>query len=262
MPSAYSLRRMLADVSQMSPGPGRLAATDLLLVVILTLLPVRLLGPLLDVVRSAPDPMASGEAISGGQLMLLNALGIALQSALLIAVVWLFIVRRRGVSWQALGLVPTTSIWVRRGMTYAALAIPLVAVVNLMVQTLLGGPMENPQVDILAPAGFSWSGYVSVLILAGGLAPLVEELAFRGLFYGWLRARLGVAPSCIVSAGAFAVLHGIPTLAPALFVIGLMLAAIYERSGSLWPAIVLHGTFNAVMTTLLYTALAAGMEGL
>lgn len=248
-------------MSQIPSGPGRLSGSDLLLVVILTLLPVRLLGPLLGVFHGAPDPAARAEEVSGGQVLLLNALGIALQSVLLLTVVWLLVVRRRGVGWRELGLLPTSSTWIRRAVTSAMLAIPLVVVVNLVVQSLAGGPMENPQIELLAPAGFSWSAYLLILLLAGALAPLVEEVAFRGLFYGWLRTRLGVMPASLISAGGFAVLHGIPSLAPALFVIGLMLAAIYERSGSLWPAIVLHGTFNALMTTLLYTALAAGVQG-
>jgi membrane protease YdiL (CAAX protease family) len=39
---------------------------------------------------------------------------------------------------------------------------------------------------------------------------------------------------------------------------GLVLAAITERSGSLWPAIIVHGTFNSLMTITFYTALASG----
>jgi hypothetical protein len=47
-------------------------------------------------------------------------------------------------------------------------------------------------------------------------------------------------------------------LVPVLAFMGLVLAAVTERSGSLWPAIILHGTFNSVMTIAYYTALAMG----
>jgi membrane protease YdiL (CAAX protease family) len=43
---------------------------------------------------------------------------------------------------------------------------------------------------------------------------------------------------------------------PPLALMGLLLAAVVERSGSLWPAIILHGVFNSVMTITYYTALA------
>jgi membrane protease YdiL (CAAX protease family) len=39
---------------------------------------------------------------------------------------------------------------------------------------------------------------------------------------------------------------------------GLLLAAVVERSGSLWPAIIVHGVFNSLMTITYYTALASG----
>jgi uncharacterized protein len=62
-----------------------------------------------------------------------------------------------------------------------------------------------------------------------------------------------------LSALLFAVVHGIPMLIPALLVTGLVLAWVYERSGSLWPPIVVHGAFNMVMVVVLYDALAAGV---
>ncbi|RMD61098.1 MAG: CPBP family intramembrane metalloprotease, partial [Alphaproteobacteria bacterium] len=78
--------------------------------------------------------------------------------------------------------------------------------------------------------------------------------------YGWLRSRVRSGFGAAVLSGiGFAVLHGLPVLIPALSVIGLALAIVYERSGSLWPAIITHGVFNAFMVAALYTALAAGV---
>jgi len=36
-----------------------------------------------------------------------------------------------------------------------------------------------------------------------------------------------------------------------------VLAMLYQRSGSLWPAVVTHGLFNSLMVLALYAALAA-----
>ncbi len=55
-------------------------------------------------------------------------------------------------------------------------------------------------------------------------------------------------------------LHGIPGLIPAIAALGVVLALVYEKSGSLWPAMVVHGTYNTVVTVGLYMALAAGVE--
>jgi uncharacterized protein len=82
---------------------------------------------------------------------------------------------------------------------------------------------------------------------------------FRGLLFGWLWARFGLGLGTVASALAFAFAHGIPALAPALAVQGVALAWLYARSDSLWPAVVMHGTFNGLMSILLYLAIAAGV---
>ena len=69
---------------------------------------------------------------------------------------------------------------------------------------------------------------------------------------------LYVALGAGVLALLFAVAHQVWVLVPVLFFMGVVLAAVTERSGSLWPAIILHGTFNGVMTITYSAALAAG----
>jgi membrane protease YdiL (CAAX protease family) len=49
-------------------------------------------------------------------------------------------------------------------------------------------------------------------------------------------------------------------LVPALTAIGIALALLYHRCGSLWPVILAHGAFNAIMVAGLYAGLAAGLE--
>ena len=185
---------------------------------------------------------------------------LVLQSALALAAVYFIVVRGRGISWREIGFAPVPFYWLRRGVLIAILTLPLVAVVNIVTQILAGGPFHNPQLDVLAPGGFSWRGLVGMLVMAGIVAPIVEETAFRGLLYGWLRARIGIAGAIALSALIFSFVHGVLMLAPALALQGAVLAYVYERSGSLWPSVVLHGTFNMIMTVALYAALAAGVE--
>ena len=148
-------------------------------------------------------------------------------------------------------------------MVYTAVAtgvlcMPTVSFINLALQSLIGEPINNPQLRALAPEGFDWPSFVSMLLLVGVLVPFIEEIIFRGLVFGWLRKHLRFAYAAPISAVFFATVHGIPELIPALAVMGLVLAAIVERSGSLWPSMIVHGTFNSLMTIAFYTALAAG----
>jgi membrane protease YdiL (CAAX protease family) len=185
---------------------------------------------------------------------------LALQSAIPLAVIYLVIVRRRGVSWSDLGLRPASANWYWAAALLGLATLPLVAFVNFLSQTLSTGVARNPQLDILAPIAMSWTGLAGLLLMAGILAPIVEEIVFRGLFYSWLRARWGVAVGVMLSALGFALAHGIPLLIPALATQGVIFALVYERSGSLWPPIIMHGVFNSAMSLALFAALATGIE--
>ena len=80
-------------------------------------------------------------------------------------------------------------------------------------------------------------------------APLVEEVAFRGVLYGTLRTKMGVGPAALLSAAIFAFVHGYGAIGLAsVFWSGLIWALAYERTGSLWPATLAHGVNNLMVT--------------
>ncbi|NBR46004.1 MAG: CPBP family intramembrane metalloprotease, partial [Verrucomicrobia bacterium] len=89
------------------------------------------------------------------------------------------------------------------------------------------------------------------------LAPVWEEVFFRGTLFPWLAGRLPVHQAQWLSALAFGAvhLHG-PTLIP-LTVFGALLAGIYRTSGSLVPSILVHAFFNANTCILLLLGRAA-----
>jgi membrane protease YdiL (CAAX protease family) len=81
-------------------------------------------------------------------------------------------------------------------------------------------------------------------------APVVEEVAFRGILYGTLRTKLGVAPAAILSGAMFAVVHGYGAIGFASVLwSGIIWAVAYEKTRSLWPAILAHGINNLLVTT-------------
>ena len=94
------------------------------------------------------------------------------------------------------------------------------------------------------------------------LTPLFEEIAFRGLIFGWARQRLGFVESALFSALVFAAFHSayIDNLGPfwglramaMIFTLGFLSALLFERTGSLIAPTALHALFNvqAVMPLL------------
>jgi len=98
-----------------------------------------------------------------------------------------------------------------------------------------------------------------------GLTPaLCEELFFRGLVLSGLR-RLGLWPALIVCALLFGLAHSsVYRLLPTFF-IGLLLAWLVWRTGSIWTSIVAHALNNGIAATLVYSkplaaALGAGTQ--
>jgi len=82
-------------------------------------------------------------------------------------------------------------------------------------------------------------------------APVAEEVFFRGFLFGGLRGRMSFWPAAAVSGLLFGLVHlpGGPLQVPPLAVFGVLLAWLYERTGSLWPPILMHAIQNAISFT-------------
>ena len=104
---------------------------------------------------------------------------------------------------------------------------------------------------------------IIIVVVAVIVAPLIEELLFRGLVQTMLHSVLenlkfeiqnsklrsgGPAWLAIaISSGLFTTMHANPGHWPALFVLGMCLGYAYEKSGSLLRPIFIHSFFNGVM---------------
>ena len=94
---------------------------------------------------------------------------------------------------------------------------------------------------------FALMGLVAVV------GPVAEEILFRGVTYGALRRRWGVGWAVVSSAALFAALHTDPIALVPIFVLGLLLAGLYERTGSLIPSMTVHIVHNSVMLVMAIT---------
>jgi len=93
-----------------------------------------------------------------------------------------------------------------------------------------------------------------VLIAAGIGAPIAEEFLFRGLVYGALRrTSLGIAGAAAASAIMWALLHAQYSVygIAAITLIGIYLALIREKTGTLLVPIVCHGVYNSLIVLIL-----------
>lgn len=135
---------------------------------------------------------------------------------------------------------------------YVLFLLPLGAVAVLWTFSLhhiLGvDPVVQPAVELFrTEAEEGDTAALACLVFAGVLlAPVGEELLFRGLIFGWLKARWGTWAGAFFSALLFAAVHlSLSTFGP-LFVMGLVLAYVYERTGSIYFSMLFHAIFNGV----------------
>lgn len=105
---------------------------------------------------------------------------------------------------------------------------------------------------------------IAIILLVGLVAPIMEELAFRGVLLSAARRRLGDRAAIAVTALVFSLFHwlgvdqsnalaGVLTLVQ-LFLIGLVLGHLAVKHDRLGPAIFLHAGFNMLTLMVLFFA--------
>jgi membrane protease YdiL (CAAX protease family) len=100
-----------------------------------------------------------------------------------------------------------------------------------------------PQKLDLGLSGPWWIAGVAMIVFWG---PFTEELFFRGFVFAGLVGRWGAVAAGVVSALLFGVAHGaVGVMLPAFFT-GLLLAALYYRTRSLWACFLAHAAQNAL----------------
>ena len=95
---------------------------------------------------------------------------------------------------------------------------------------------------------------IMIVFVAIVIAPLLEEMLFRGFVQTTIRSFINIRnsawPAIAASSVFFAIMHADPAHWPALFVLGVCLGYSYEKSGSLFRPIFIHLLFNAASVTI------------
>lgn len=154
------------------------------------------------------------------------------------------------------------------GRTAVAVVLGIVAaiggsvVIGLIMQ-LVGVPVEEQStvLDIVGEAqrGEAFGPAITLVVSAVVLAPVFEEWLFRGNLFVRTRARAGSAAAYIVSALAFAAIHGNPSGLPVYAWLAICFAGTMVATGRLGAAVAVHMGNNAIVLLLLFTGIDAGM---
>jgi membrane protease YdiL (CAAX protease family) len=142
---------------------------------------------------------------------------------------WFLALRRPRSWWRAAGI--------------SALVIFAVFVVTAVVAQFGNADEEQG----LIPESFDssraaqFAAYAAVVVL---VAPIVEELMFRGVGYGLLEP-FGQTQAILVTGIAFALVHGLVIGFPVIASFAIGLGYLRARTSSIYPCILLHASFNA-----------------
>lgn len=246
--------------SALAAGPARptgLHPLDVLVVFVLMVLGAELgqgvIGYLLAG-RAVTDPAVSTLEQAG--VVLVGQL-VGKGPAVVYVLVRVLIEAGGGKGLRALGLNTRQGRWQLRVTGLALLAgLPILYALGVLVN-LIGAALgfEPPTVAhemlVMLQEADSLEGVLAIVVSAVLVAAVLEEVLFRGLLQSVLLAWWGPAwrwTIVVVAAALFAVIHlGAASwnALPTLFVLGLILGWLYERTGSLWPPILLHAAFNA-----------------
>ena len=133
----------------------------------------------------------------------------------------------------------------KRALAYAALALLAIwGAAVLLSPVLRGGTHEQGLVpDKWEPSHAG--AFVAFFAAVTLLAPIVEELTYRGLGFTLL-VPYGKWPAIVTTGVLFGLAHGLLIALPVLVIFGIAVAWVRARTGSVYPGMFLHGTFNGV----------------
>jgi membrane protease YdiL (CAAX protease family) len=190
--------------------------------------------------------------VSNDLIVLTSGLEIGIYGIIFLAIYWTTVRRYRS-PWAALGLRPVPWGWLVVAPLLTVGMLTVGVALTSAISMIQGQAFVNPQVhDMTQGQQLTPTHLIMLLLGVAVVAPIVEEVFFRGMLYPLLQRRLPAWLAIIANAAIFAALHFIPILLPILFVMGLLLTFVRARTNSVIPGILIHALNNALFVLAIY----------
>jgi membrane protease YdiL (CAAX protease family) len=251
---SQAIERRVRGVPYHGPSPFLVFAASLpltILLVIVVVAPAAWLG--LD----ASSPVAA-------------LISVAVTAVVYVGLVRLLVVGQGALSWRDMGVRPLDASAVRDLGSGAALALPIIVLTSVLAAILVQLVGTTP--DSPLPPSSSAVGFVVNLVAAAIVAPIGEELFYRGFATSAWAVGMGARGALIRGALFFALVH-VLTIGGASFgdaagralvafaarvPVALALGWVFLRRRSIYASIGLHATFNGLLVILAELAFSAG----
>ncbi len=161
----------------------------------------------------------------------------------------MLVCRRKNYTWRDLGFRQSTRTWLIISVAIALIMFPI----RLIMAHLLVGIMPEWEVGaggVFLDNSYSWAYNLLLVLIVTFIVPVTEEVFYRGFLYTWFRNRRPFWIAVFFSSMMFGVSHIIPIQIVMSIVLSVIITLVFEKSGSLWNAITIHATNNALGATL------------
>lgn len=134
----------------------------------------------------------------------------------------------------------------------------LLAPVGLVVVMIVAGILTTIMVAILPSVDwqqaqdvgfhglYDFGEHLLAFICLVIIAPVCEEIVFRGWLYGKLRVRLTAVPAMLIVSLLFGIMHGQWNVGVTVFAMSLGMCAMRELTGTIWSGVILHMIKNGI----------------
>jgi membrane protease YdiL (CAAX protease family) len=156
---------------------------------------------------------------------------------------WLFSVRKYRCRWESLGF---RKFNIKKGLLLATIVTVVGIGISAGYEALLEKLGWGTSSDIFLPFNANGVGIAFFALTAIVVAPLAEETFFRGFLFQGIRKRFKFAWAAIISATIFSLAHLSPSGLVPIFILGLMLAWLFNKTRSIWPCIIVHCAYNSI----------------
>lgn len=130
--------------------------------------------------------------------------------------------------------------------------IVVMSLLTALLQKALPGINWSEEQDVGFSNLISKSDFLMAFLCLVVIAPVAEEIIFRGWLYGKLRARIPAIPAIIAVSILFGIVHGQWNVGVTVFVMSVVMCLMRELTGTIWGGILVHIIKNGIAFYFLY----------
>ncbi|MBE7680121.1 CPBP family intramembrane glutamic endopeptidase [Paenibacillus sp. P13VS] len=167
--------------------------------------------------------------------------------------VYFIAIKPKKLSWKEVGLQRFSKSYWGPTIGWTIVLIISTILISFVFELLFQMGTNNSKTESLQTR-LTTINFIIAFFSAAIISPIYEEIFYRGFLYRWIRSKYGLITGMFVTSFIFMIVH-IPTFhtLPYTFLAGFIFAWTYEKTNSVYPAMIIHALFNGLSIILTAT---------